>query len=60
MKLRSLKRNETGQTLMEYVIVTGLIGIFCLLTVRDFGENLKKKIDSSSKKMSKHLNIRSS
>ncbi len=52
------KINARGQALMEYVLVTGLIGVFCLFAVREFGENLEKKIEASTKRINKSIKIR--
>ena len=39
-------KNQKGQGIMEYVILTSLIGIISLVAVKNFGEVVKKRIDS--------------
>jgi len=39
------KLSNKGQTVMEYVIVTGLIGIFCLSMMKQFGKVINTRIE---------------
>lgn len=50
--------NEKGQGVMEYVILTGLIGIFCLAAVKKFGKSLDTRLNQIDKKIKKELVIR--
>lgn len=50
--------SEAGQGLMEYMILTGLIGILCLLTVRNFGDTIKSKMEQATSKINKSISIR--
>ena len=34
-------KNHKGQGLMEYVIISCLIGVFCVVAVRKYGRTLK-------------------
>jgi hypothetical protein len=47
-----------GQGLMEYIIMTGLIGILCLVTVRTFGESIRSKIQQATEKINRTIVIR--
>ncbi len=44
--MKKLMSNQKGQGIMEYVILTSLIGIVSLVAVKSFGEVVKKRIDS--------------
>lgn len=55
--MKSKIRNQKGQGVMEYVILTGLIGIFCLGMVKQFGGTLKKRIEQIDKKITKEVKI---
>ncbi|HLW57733.1 MAG TPA: hypothetical protein VKY27_10130 [Bacteriovoracaceae bacterium] len=46
MQKSLIKKNEKGQGIMEYVILTSLIGIISLIAVKNFGEVVKKRIDN--------------
>lgn len=59
MKLRkSILSNCKGQGLMEYMILTGLISVLCMLTVRNFGETIKSKLQQATEKINKTIVIR--
>lgn len=44
MKLRKLLSNQKGQGVMEYVIISSLVGIVCIVSVKTFGEVIKERI----------------
>ena len=46
----NLKKNK-GQGVMEYIIICSLVGVFCLVAVREFGDNLKTRIKVMDKKV---------
>ena len=50
--------NQKGQSVMEYVILTGLIGIFCLAGVKRFGKSLETRLNQMDKKIKKELVIK--
>lgn len=55
-KRKSLQ-NQKGQSMLEYVILTSLIGIFCLVGVRTFGQRLKHKITKMNSKIANEIKI---
>lgn len=50
--------NQKGQGVMEYVIISSLIGIFCLVAVKQFGGVLKTRINQMETKIVENINIR--
>ena len=44
--MKRLLKNEKGQGIMEYVIISSLVGICCLVAVKEFGDVVKKRIDN--------------
>ncbi len=52
------KLNERGQGLMEYMILTGLISVLCMLTVRNFGDTVKNKLQQATDKINRTIVIR--
>ncbi len=54
---KSLK-NQKGQSVMEYVILTGLVGIFCLAGVKRFGKTLETRLGQMDKKIKRELVIK--
>ena len=45
MKLNSKSLGQKGQAVMEYIIISSLVGIFCLIAVKQFGEVVQKRIE---------------
>lgn len=58
MKTIKTISNSKGQGLMEYMILTGLISVLCMLTVRNFGESVKNKLQQATDKINKTIVIR--
>ena len=56
--LKKNLKNQKGQGVMEYVILTGLIGIFCLGAVKKFGTRLDKRLDQMSEKITNEVVIK--
>lgn len=55
-KIKLLKNNK-GQGVMEYIILTGLIGIFCLAAVKKFGKSINTRINQMDRKIKTELVI---
>lgn len=53
-----LIRNQKGQGVMEYIILTSLIGIFCLVAVKQFGSVLQNRIESVKSQIVKEIPIK--
>ena len=43
--LNKIIKDESGQGVLEYIILTSLIGIFCLVVVKQFGSVLQTRIN---------------
>ncbi len=56
-KLNQFTKNEKGQGVLEYAIISGLIGVFCLVAVGKFGKTVKNKIEQMDKRVSGKLII---
>jgi len=50
-------KNHKGQSMLEYVILTSLIGIFCLVGVKTFGKKISTRIDQVNSHVQKHIKI---
>jgi hypothetical protein len=44
-----------GQGVMEYMILTSLIGIFCLIAVKQFGQEVKYQINHMKREISQRV-----
>jgi hypothetical protein len=56
--MKKLVRNEKGQGIMEYVIISSLIGICCLAAVKSFGEVIQKRIENMRSQVANEINLR--
>lgn len=50
-------RSEQGQALMEYVIVSGLVGIMCLVAVKQFGGVIKQRVQDMKEQIVKNIEL---
>ena len=56
--MKKLFKNEKGQGVMEYVIISSLVGICCLVAVRQFGEVVQKRIDNMKAQISDQITLK--
>jgi hypothetical protein len=45
-------KNQTGQSMLEYMIISALIGIFCLSAFSSFGEKINERVKNMKQKIS--------
>lgn len=45
MKLMRPTKNQKGQGVLEYIILTSLIGIFCLVAIQRIGGSMKGELN---------------
>lgn len=57
-KLFKKKLGSKGQGVMEYVIISSLIGIFCLVAIKQYGEVVQKRISRMTSIISKNIKSR--
>lgn len=43
---KKILKDQNGQGVMEYVIISSLVGIVCIVAVKGFGDVVKKRIES--------------
>lgn len=53
-----LIRNQKGQGIMEYVIISSLVGICCLVAVREFGEVVQKRITNMKSQVVQEIRLK--
>ncbi len=49
------RKNEKGQGVMEYLILTSLIGIVCIVAVKDFGQVIRERIKDVQQEIVKNI-----
>jgi hypothetical protein len=50
--------NQKGQGIMEYVIISSLIGICCLAAMREYGKVIEKRISNMKSYVSSELDLK--
>lgn len=55
--MKKILKNQKGQGIMEYVIISSLIGICCLIAVKQFGDVINKRIDAMKAKVVDNISI---
>lgn len=56
--MKKLIKNEKGQGIMEYVIISSLVGICCLVAVRQFGDVIQKRINNMKSQISQEIELK--
>lgn len=55
--MKKFIKNQKGQGIMEYVIISSLIGICCLAAVKSFGEVVQKRIENMRSQVSDKITL---
>lgn len=50
-------KNQKGQGVMEYIILTALVGIFCLAAVKKVGKSLNTRLNQINKQITNEIKI---
>jgi hypothetical protein len=56
--MRKILSNHRGQGVMEYLILSSLVGVFCLIAVKQFGEVVKVRIEKMKSHITKNIEIK--
>lgn len=56
--MKRFLKNEKGQGIMEYVIISSLVGICCLVAVKQFGDVVKKRIENMKSQIASELTLK--
>lgn len=57
--MKKLVKNQKGQGIMEYVIISSLIGICCLVAVKNFGKVVDERINEMKEKVVSEIKVSS-
>jgi Flp pilus assembly pilin Flp len=55
--LKKILKNQKGQGVMEYVIISSLVGIVCITAVKGFGEVVKARINDMKHSIVENLKV---
>ena len=48
-------KNQKGQGVMEYVIISSLVGIVCITAVKGFGDVIKERVEDMKLSIVKNI-----
>ncbi len=57
-KETQILKNHKGQAMLEYIIITCLIGIFCLGMTKKFGSKLETRLKQMNQEIQNKLVVR--
>lgn len=55
--MKEIIKNQKGQGIMEYVIISSLIGICCLVAVKQFGGVIRERVDEMKERVTKEIKV---
>lgn len=55
--MRKIIKNQKGQSIFEYVVLTSLIGVFCLVGIKTFGKKVETRIKNINQHVQQHMKI---
>jgi Flp pilus assembly pilin Flp len=53
--LKKITSNQKGQGVMEYVIISSLVGIVCITAVKGFGGVIKERVQDMKESIVKNI-----
>lgn len=53
--MKKFLKNQKGQGIMEYVIISSLVGICCLVAMKQFGGAIQERIEDMKKQVTTHV-----
>lgn len=56
--LKKALSNQKGQGVMEYVIISSLVGIVCIVSVKGFGTVIKNRVDNMKEEITENVKMR--
>lgn len=55
---KKITKNQKGQGVMEYLIITSLIGIVSIVAVKAFGKTVKERLNDVKEKINEEIKIK--
>lgn len=57
--MKNLIKSQRGQGIMEYIIIASLVGICCLIAVKEFGQVVQTRIQNMKSFVSQEIDLKS-
>lgn len=58
MKNMKKMKSQKGQGVLEYIIISSLVGIFCLAAIGKYGDVLNNRVKNMTKTVSERIQLR--
>lgn len=55
---KSVLKSKKGQGVMEYVILSTLIGVVCLVAIKSFGSTIHTRVKFMEKQVTEHIKLK--
>jgi Flp pilus assembly pilin Flp len=55
--MKKIIKNQKGQGVLEYVIISSLVGIVCIAAVKGFGKVVNERINKMKESVVKNIDI---
>jgi len=55
--MKNIFKDQKGQGVMEYVIISSLVGIVCIGAVKGFGDVIKKRVETMKSEIVDNVKI---
>jgi hypothetical protein len=52
------KCNFSGQGVLEYILVSSLVGVFCLLAIKQMGKVLQNRVENLKSSIARELPLK--
>jgi Flp pilus assembly pilin Flp len=56
--MKKILKNQKGQGVMEYVIISSLVGIVCITAVKSFGKVIQERVQDMEKSVVENIKNR--
>ena len=55
--MKQFLKSNKGQAMMEYIIISSLVGIFCLGAMKLYGQTIKTRIKHMKSEITKNMEV---
>ena len=56
--MKNIMKDQKGQGVMEYILISSLVGIFCLAAIKQVGKVLEKRVDNLKSSITRELPLK--
>jgi Flp pilus assembly pilin Flp len=56
--MKNIFKDQKGQGVMEYILISSLVGIFCLAAIKQVGKVLQKRVENLKSSITRELPLK--